>query len=140
MVPQSTGERGGPGQPALGSFKDGRASAELEKLLLTDESPYVQCEAPGSLTKCGHEPAMEVLKKALEFESPNSTLMEACLEWMGRLQGEEVDRIVIGNLGYGRPTRARIGALKAIKERGRIHEDEFQAVKEIILLDKELRG
>jgi aminopeptidase N len=124
---------------ALGFFKDERASIALEKTLLSDESPYVQCEAALSLTKCGHVRALEALKKAMKFESPNNTLTEACLESFGRLRGEEVDAMLFENLRFGRPTRARIGALKGIKERGRLSADELRIIVDIIVKDREYK-
>jgi hypothetical protein len=71
--------------------------------------------------------------------TPNETLAEACLEAMGKLKEEEVKGIVDGNLAYGRPTRARVGALKAIKARGRVDDDELPLLKEILQNDKEFR-
>ena len=124
---------------ALGSFKDERARKLLVGFLETDESPYVRCEAALSLGKSWPEGALSHLKKAMEVHSPNETLAEACLEAMGKLKDEEVKQIVDGSLSYGKPTRVRVGALKAIKARGRIADDELPLLKDILLLDKEYR-
>ncbi|MDG6909882.1 MAG: hypothetical protein JRN08_05895, partial [Nitrososphaerota archaeon] len=43
------------------------------------------------------------------------------------------------SLRYGRPGRERVGALKAIKERGKILDDEVPVLKEMLLHDKEFR-
>ena len=122
---------------ALGSFKDERARKILVGLLESDESPYVRCEAALSLGKSWPEGALPHLKKAMGIHSPNETLAEACLEAMGKFKDEEVKGIIDGNLAYGKPTRIRVGALKAIKARGRIAEDEFPLLKDMLLRDKE---
>jgi aminopeptidase N len=124
---------------ALASFKDERARKLLLVFLESDESPYVRCEAALSLARSWPEGALPHLKGAMEVHSPNETLAEACLEAMGKLKDEEVKRIVDDNLAYGKPVRVRIGALKAIKGRGRIADDELPLLKEIVLHDKEYR-
>jgi len=124
---------------ALGSFKDERTRKILVGLLEADESPYVRCEAALSLGKSWPEGALPYLKKAMGVHSPNETLGEACLEAMGKLKDEEVKQIVDGSLAYGKPTRVRVGALKAIKARGRIADDELPMLKDILLRDKEYR-
>lgn len=123
----------------LGSFKDRRAVDLLLKLLEEDESPYVRCEAALSLAKSWPEGALPHLMKAMQVHTVNETLAEACLAAMGKVKDEEVARIVAGSLRYGRPVRERIGALKAIKERGRILDDEVPVLREILLRDKEFR-
>ncbi|MGD0319502.1 MAG: HEAT repeat domain-containing protein, partial [Nitrososphaerales archaeon] len=47
--------------------------------------------------------------------------------------------IVRENVVYGKPLRVRIGALKAIKNRGRILEEELPMIREMLLKDKEFR-
>ena len=124
---------------ALGNFKDERARKILIGFLEGDESPYVRCEAALSLGKSWPEGALPYLKKVMGVHSPNETLAEACLEAMGKLKDEEVKQIVDSNLAYGKPTRVRVGALKAIKARGRIADDEFPLLKDLLLRDKEYR-
>jgi aminopeptidase N len=124
---------------ALGSFKEERARKLLVGFLESDESPYVRCEAALSLAKSWPDGALSHLKKAMEVHSPNETLAEACLEAMGKLKDEEVKKIVDESLVYGRPTRVRVGALKAIKARGKIADDELPLLKEILQNDKESR-
>ena len=124
---------------SLGSFKDERARRILVAFLDRDESPYVRCEAALGLAKCWPEGALPHLKRSMGVHSPNETLAEACLEAMGKLKDEEVKSIVDENLAYGKPTRARVGALKAIKARGRITDDEVPQLKEILKHDKEFR-
>ena len=124
---------------ALGSFKDPEARDVLVGLLEGDESPYVRCEAALSLAKAWPEGAFPHLKAAMAVHSPNETLAEACLEAMGKLKDPGVKGIVAESLAYGKPTRVRIGALKAIKARGRIEADELPVVREILLQDKEFR-
>ena len=124
---------------ALSSFKDERARRLLVGFLESDDSPYVRCEAALSLAKSWPEGALPHLENAMGVHSPNETLAEACLEAMGRLKDDEVKRIVDDNLAYGKPTRVRVGALKAIKGRGRIADDELPLLKEILQNDKEFR-
>ena len=124
---------------ALGSFRDERARKILLGFLESDESPYVRCEAALSLGKSWPEGALPHLKKAMNVHSPNETLGEACLEAMGSLKDEEAKQIVDGNLAYGKPTRMRVGALKAIKARGLVAFDELPLLKDMLLRDKEHR-
>jgi len=124
---------------ALGSFRDVRARKALVGFLESDESPYVRCEAALSLGKSWPEGALPYLRKAMGVHSPNETLAEACLEAMGKLKDEEVKQVVDSCLAYGKPTRVRVGALKAIKARGRIADDELPLLKDLLLQDKEHR-
>ena len=124
---------------ALGNFKDEKAREVILRLLKTDESPYVRCEATLSLAKCWPEGSLPYLKEAMKVHSPNETLAEACLEAMGKIKDEEVKNIVKAHLPYGNPGRMRIGALKAIKGRGSIAEDEVKTLRDILLSDKEFR-
>ncbi len=123
---------------ALGGFKDERPRKVLVRLLEEDSSPYVRCEAALAVAKSWPEGALPYLKKGLGTHSPNETLAEACLEAMGKLKDEESKGIIDENLAYGKPTRMRIGALKAIKARGKIAEDELPILKGM-LRDKEFR-
>ncbi len=123
----------------LGYFKDERAWKKLVEMLEEDESPYVRCEAALSLAKAWPEGALQHLKEELKVHTANETLGEACLAAMGKLKDEEVKDIVKESLRYGNPTRIRIGALKAIKERGTVLDDEFPILKDILLHDKEFR-
>ncbi|MDE1852892.1 MAG: M1 family metallopeptidase [Thaumarchaeota archaeon] len=124
---------------ALGHFKEDAARKQVQRMLEEDESPLVKCEAALSLAKSWPDGALPHLKEAMKAHSPNETLAEACLAAMGKLKGQEVNGIVRESLAYGRPTRVRVGALKAIKERGIILDDEVPVLKEILKGDKEFR-
>ncbi|MBI3840633.1 MAG: HEAT repeat domain-containing protein, partial [Thaumarchaeota archaeon] len=124
---------------ALGFFRDKRARETLVELLESDASPYVRCEAALSLGKAWPEDILPVLKKAMGVHSPNETLAEACLDAMGSINDKEVGGIVADCLRYGKPTRVRIGALKAIKRRGALLDGELPKLKEVLLKDKEFR-
>ncbi len=121
----------------LGSFKDKKARTLLQELLQSDPSPYVRCEAALSLAKAAGEEALSALREAMKVRSPNETLAEACLAAMGKTDNEEVRSLVKDSLRYGRPTRVRIGAMKAIKERGHIIDEELPILKKILLTDPE---
>ncbi len=124
---------------ALGNFKEERARSLLVQLLKEDESPYVRCEAALSLAKSWSDGAFPLLKEAMKAHSPNETLAEACLDAMGKLKDEAIKDTIRENLAYGKPTRIRIGALKAIKGRGHALDEEVPLLKEILLKDKEFR-
>ena len=124
---------------ALANFKDRGGYKLLAELLLADESPYVQCEAAISLAKARADGALQLLKKAMKINSPNFTLTEACLDAAGYIKEEEVRTLIMENLRYGAPSRARTGAMKGIINRGFAYEDEVATLKEILLRDKEFR-
>ncbi|MDG6898773.1 MAG: HEAT repeat domain-containing protein [Nitrososphaerota archaeon] len=123
----------------LGNFKEEKARELLVKLLKNDDSPYVRCEAALSLAKSWPDDALPHLRAAMSVGSPNDTLAEACLEAMGKLKDEDVKRVVRESLPYGKPLRVRIGALKAIKARGNVLDEEVPLIKDILLHDKEFR-
>lgn len=124
---------------ALGNFKDESARSLLVTLLQTDQSPYVKCEAALSLAKAWPEGALQHLTEAMKVHTTNETLAEACLDAMGKLKDAGIAAIVRENVVYGKPLRVRIGALKAIKNRGRILEEELPMIREMLLKDKEFR-
>jgi aminopeptidase N len=124
---------------ALGNFKAEDAKKVLIGLLRSDESPYVRCEAALALAKAWPEGALPHLKEAMKARTPNDTLAEACLDAMGKLKDDEVKAIVAEGVAYGKPPRVRIGALKAIKGRGYILDDEVPLLRELILHEKEFR-
>jgi aminopeptidase N len=123
----------------LGHFKDQRAVERLVGMLEGDESTFVRCESAISLAKASPGGAMPHLKKAMQVRTVNDTLAEACVTAMGKLEGEEASGVILDSLRYGVPTRQRIGALRAIKDRGKILDPEVPVLKEIILHDKEFR-
>ncbi len=122
---------------ALGKFKDKRARKVIEELLRSDQSPYVRCEAAFALAKSAGAEALPLLKETMRDPSPNDTLAEACLDAMGDVGGTEVDVALAAALPYGNPTRVRLGAMKGMKRRGYIREQEVPALKAILLEDKE---
>jgi aminopeptidase N len=124
---------------ALGNFKDESSRSLLVTLLQTDQSPYVKCEAALSLAKAWPEGALQHLTEAMKVHTTNETLAEACLDAMGKLKDTGIAAIVRENVVYGKPLRVRIGALKAIKNRGRILEEELPMIREMLLKDKEFR-
>jgi aminopeptidase N len=124
---------------AVGNFKDESAWSLLITLLQTDRSPYVRCEAALSLAKAWPEGAFQHLIAAMKVHTPNETLAEACLDAMGKLKDAGIAAVISENVVYGKPLRVRIGALKAIKNRGRLLEDELPTIKEILLRDREFR-
>lgn len=117
---------------ALGYFGDEKARNLLLMLLNADVSPYVRCEAALALGKSWPEGAFPHLKEAMKVHTPNETLAEACLAAMGKIEGEEAGTLIRESLPYGRPTRVRVGALKAIKERGEVLEQEVPVLRSIL--------
>jgi HEAT repeat protein len=124
---------------ALGNFKDKDARSLLVTLLQTDRSPYVRCEAALSLAKAWPEGAFQHLIEAMKIHTTNETLAEACLDAMGKLKDAGTAGVIRENVVYGKPLRVRIGALKAMKNRGRLLDDEFPTIKEMLLKDREFR-
>ena len=124
---------------ALGNFADERARKQLIVLLRDDQSPYVRCDAAIALAKSWPDGALPYLKAAMAVHTVNETLAEACLAAMGKLKDPEVNEMLLDSLRYGKPARVRVGAMKGIKERGRILDEEVPVIKEIILGDKEFR-
>lgn len=124
---------------ALGKFRDNRVRAMLEQLIRTDPSPYVRCEAAISLAKSVGDDGLPLLKETMKANSPNETLAEACMAAMGHLKSEEVPSLILENLRYGKPSRVRIGATRAIKTRGFFSDQEVNVLKQILLSDKEFR-
>ncbi|MBI3859263.1 MAG: M1 family metallopeptidase [Thaumarchaeota archaeon] len=124
---------------ALGHFKTEQARSLLVEMLASDESPYVRCEAALALAKAWPEGAFAHLKGAMKSSTPNEVLAEACLEAMGKLGDKEIPSMIIESTRYGKPTRVRIGAMRAIKARGRILDEEVPVLQGMLLKDKELR-
>ena len=124
---------------ALGNFTDERARKRLLLLLRDDQSPYVRCDAALALAKSWPDGALPYLKEAMTAHTVNETLAEACLAAMGKLKDPEVNKIILDSLRYGRPARVRVGAMRGIKDRGRILDEEVPVIKEIVLGDKEFR-
>ncbi|MDG6986137.1 MAG: HEAT repeat domain-containing protein [Nitrososphaerota archaeon] len=123
----------------LSGFKDQRGVEILARLLEGDESPFVRCEAALSLAKASPDGALPYLKKAMRSHTVNEILAEACVAAMGKLKDPEANRVILDSLAYGKPTRQRIGALKAIKERGTVLDEELPVLKDILTHDKEYR-
>ncbi len=124
---------------ALGNFKEESAKLLLITLLQTDQSPYVRCEAALSLAKAWPEGAFQHLTEAMKVHTTNETLAEACLDAMGKLKDADIAAVIRENVAYGRPLRVRIGALKAVRNRGCLLEGELPEIKEMLLRDKEFR-
>ena len=124
---------------ALGYFKDDQSRKVLVQMLESDESPFVKCEAALSLAKAWPEGALPYLKRSMNMHTVNEMLGEACLVAMGKLKDDEAKSIIAEYFAYGKPSRMRVGALKAIKERGRILDDEVPILKDLLLHDKEFR-
>ncbi len=124
---------------ALGSFKHEDARKALVEMLETDPSPFVRCEAALGLAKSWPEGAFPHLKQAMAVHTVNEVLGEASVEAMGKLKSPEADAVIRESLAYGRPTRVRVGALKAIDARGFILEAEVPMLKETLRHDKEYR-
>jgi aminopeptidase N len=124
---------------ALGEFKDARVSQPLLAALRSDESPYVQCQAALSYAKVSRPDAFSVLTASLGMPWPEYAITEACLEGLGYVKGPQTREFLKGYLPYGKPTRARVGALKAFAKLGWLSEEEMALLKELLLKDKEYK-
>jgi aminopeptidase N len=122
---------------ALGEFKDSRVAGPLLAALKSDESPYVQCQAALSYGKAGLPDAYSVLTSAVGIPSPEDAMSEACLEALGYVREPRTWEFLRQHLPYGRPTRARVGALKALTRLGWLEEADVALLKDLLLEDKE---
>jgi aminopeptidase N len=137
---------------ALGEFKDERVAAPLLAALRSDESPYVQCQAALSYGKARSQDAYAVLTSMVGTPSPEDALSEACLEALGYQRGRIGESDGEGEEGagqkrtreflrrylpYGRPIRARVGALKGLTKLGWLDEVDVAMLKDILLKDKQ---
>ena len=122
---------------ALGEFKDKSVSAPLLAAIRGDESPFVQCVAAVSYGKALLPDAFEVLTSAAGTPSPESGMTEACLEALGYVKEPRTREFARRYLPYGKPIRARVGALKALTKLGWLEEVDVSLLKDILLEDKE---
>ena len=122
---------------ALGEFKVNDVKAPLLVALRGDESPYVQCQAALSYGKAGLPDAYEVLTAAVGMPSPEEAISEACLEALGYVKDGRTRPFLRRHLPYGRPLRARIGALKGLTKLGWLEEEDVGLLKDLLLDDKE---
>ncbi len=122
---------------ALGEFKDPAVKAPLLAALRGDESPYVQCQAALSYGKAGLPDAYEVLTSAVGMPSPEEAISEACLEALGYVKEGTTREFLRGYLPYGRPLRARIGALKGLEKLGWLEDEDVGILKGLLLDDKQ---
>jgi aminopeptidase N len=107
----------------LGEFRDvaggdspGRESAAeaLLSVLERDESYYVEAEAAKSLGKTRSPRAFEALERALAKDSHNEVIRYMAFEGLGELRDERAVPLCIDWTRYGRPPRARQGAVLAL--------------------------
>jgi aminopeptidase N len=122
---------------ALGEFKDGAVAEPLLAALRGDESPYVQCQAALSYAKAGMKDAFAVLTLAFGTPSPEDAISEACLEALGYVKQPGTREFLRDHLPYGKPRRARVGALKAFSRLGWLEEADVALLRDILLEDKE---
>jgi aminopeptidase N len=122
---------------ALGEFRDMSVSAPLSAALRGDESPYVQCQAALSYGKAGMQDSYEILTAAVGTPSPQDLVSEACLEALGYVKEPRTRDFLRKHLSYGRPTRARVGVLKAFSRLGWLEEIDVALLKDLLAYDKE---
>jgi aminopeptidase N len=122
---------------ALGEFKDKKVSVPLLAALKSDESPYVQCQAALSYAKAGIADAYAVLTSAVGTPSPEEAMSEACLEALGYVKEPDTREFLRKHLPYGKPLRARVGALKAYNKLGWLEEADVALLRELLLEDRE---
>jgi len=122
---------------ALGEFKDPKVGPPLLVALRGDVSPYVRCQAALSYGKARLPDAYEVLTSAVGTPSPEEAITEASLEALGWVKEAKAREFERRFLPYGKPTRARIGALKGLVRMGWLGEEDVGLLKDILLEDKE---
>jgi aminopeptidase N len=102
----------------LGEFRDEAAADALLPVLERDESYYVEAEAAKSLGKTRSLRAFEALEKALSKDSHNEVIRYMTFEGLGELKDERAVSLGIDWTRYGRPPRARQGAVLALGKLG----------------------
>ncbi len=122
---------------ALGEFKDEKVAQPLLAALRSDDSPFVQCQAALSYARVGRPDTFSVLTASMGTPSPEHAITEACLDGLGYVKGLQTRDFLKGYLPYGKPTRARVGALKGFTRLGWLSEEETTLLKDILLNDKE---
>jgi aminopeptidase N len=121
---------------ALSEFKgEARAEEAAKRALMEDESTFNRCEAALTVGKLRPPDAVQVLSSSMKVESPEFALTEASLEALGYTKREEVRAILMANLAYGSPQRARIGSLKGLAKLGSLEAADVETLKEIALKD-----
>jgi aminopeptidase N len=98
----------------LGEFRDEAAAHALLPVLKRDKSYYVEAEAAKSLGKTRSPQAFEALEKALAKDSHNEVIRYMAFEGLGELRDERAVPLCIEWTRYGRPPRARQGAVLAL--------------------------
>jgi aminopeptidase N len=98
----------------LGEFRDEAAAEALLPVLGRDESYYVEAEAAKSLGKTRSPRAFEALERALAKDSHNEVIRYMAFEGLGELRDERAVPLCIDWTRYGRPPRARQGAVLAL--------------------------
>ncbi len=122
---------------ALGEFKDPAVAKPLLAALKGDESPYVQCQAAIAYGKARLPDAYEVITSAVGTPSPEEAVTEACLEALGYVKDPRTRQYLRGQVPYGRPVRARVGALKGILRLGWLDEEDVATIRDILKEDRE---
>lgn len=122
---------------ALGEFKDPAVAKPLLAALRGDESPYVQCQAAISYGKAKLPDAFEVITSAVGTPSPEEAVTEACLEALGYVKEPRTRPFLRGHVPYGKPVRARVGALKGISRLGWLEEEDVALLGDLLKEDKE---
>jgi aminopeptidase N len=102
----------------LSEFRDEAAAEALLPVLERDESYYLEAEAAKSLGKTRSPRAFEALERALEKESHNEVIRYMAFEGLGELRDERAVPLCIEWTRYGRPPRARQGAVLALGKLG----------------------
>jgi aminopeptidase N len=102
----------------LGEFRDEAAADALLPVLKRDKSYYVEAEAGRSLGKTRSPRAFDALEKALEKDSHNEVIRYMAFEGLAELKDERAVPVCLEWTSYGRPPRAREGAVLALGKLG----------------------
>ena len=117
---------------ALGQFKKEEAADALIDLLDKDESYYVAAFAASSLGKTRSTRAYDVLTKALERDSHADVIRSMAFEGLSELRDERAIPVALEWTRYGRPPRAREGAILVLAKLGEGKKEVTEALVDLL--------
>ena len=99
---------------ALGAFKNKEAADALKKKALKDDSYLVEGEAARSLGRTKDASAFDTLTEVLERRSWADVIRVGAIDGLAALKDERGAPLLLAQLRYGQPTRARRASVMAV--------------------------
>ena len=118
---------------ALGEFRDERAAAALLDVLSGgDDSYFVEAQAAAALGKTKSPRAYDGLLQALEKPSYLETIRAQAFAGLGELRDARAIDVAKAWSGYGKPLRARVGAVGCLGKLGEAHPARSSEIVEFL--------